>query len=46
MEVTMFHEGTDGIELDSVAIETDLRTVECTIGKNLDNEEWYSTRCF
>ena len=46
MEITVFHEGTDGVKLDSVAIETNLRTVECTIGEKLDDGEFFNTRCF
>ena len=46
MEITVFHEGTDGVKLDSVAIETDLRTVECTIGDKLDDGEFFNTRCY
>ena len=46
MEITVFHEGTDGVKLDSVAIETNLRTVECTIGEKLDDGEFFNTRCY
>ena len=46
MEVTLFHEGTDGIKLDSVSIETTSRTKRCSVGVKLDDGEWFNTRCF
>ena len=46
MEITLFHEGTDGIKIDSVSIETDLRATQCVVGVKLDDGEFYNARCF
>lgn len=45
MAISLFHEGSDGIKVDSVSIETEGRTTRCPIGIKLDNGEWYSSNC-
>ena len=45
VEVTVFHEGTDGITLDYVSVRTDIGLLNCPINANLDNGDYFNAKC-
>ncbi|TRY69945.1 hypothetical protein TCAL_05210 [Tigriopus californicus] len=46
IRVTLIHSGTDGLQLDSVDIETDERVVTCLVnGQELDGDDWSQFYC-
>ena len=46
IQVAMFHQGTDGIKLQSLEIITDRRTVSCDVPDDLDSDAWVEEFCF
>ncbi len=45
ISVTVYHEGSDGLQLDYVEVSTNNRVVNCPVNKKLDEEEYFTARC-
>ena len=45
VEVVVYHEGSDGIQLDFIELTTSARVLTCPINKKLDGTDYFASKC-
>jgi hypothetical protein len=46
LSVTVYHEGSDGHQIEYVEVSTNNRVVNCPINKKLDGTDYFTARCY